>query len=118
MLTVSDCLEKFAPSVTRKSRLKKRGQFIYNKEIAEAKQVRRQLERNCNKYRREIDRQLLKAQRNRIRSMAKKHKAHRISLKLEKSNPRQLFVVNQSCLPIPENKRSGLHECVAEHTAT
>ena len=88
---LSDGLEKFAPSVTRKSRLKKRGQFIYNKEIAEAKQVRTQLERNCNKYRREIDRQLLKAQRNRIRSMAKKHKAHRISLKLENSNPRKLF---------------------------
>ena len=36
---LSDGLEKFAPSVTRKSRLKKRGQFIYNKEIAEAKQA-------------------------------------------------------------------------------
>ena len=73
----SDGLEKFAPSVTLNSGLKKRGQFTYNKEIAEAKQVRRQLERNCNKYRLEIDRQLLKAQRNRIRSMAKKRKAHR-----------------------------------------
>ena len=58
---LSDGLEKFAPSVTRKSRLKKRGQFFYNTEIAEAKQVRRQLERNCKKHRREINRQLLNA---------------------------------------------------------
>ena len=92
----SDGLKKFAPSVTHKSRLKERGQFIYNKEIAEAKQLRRQLERNCNKRRREIDRQLLKAQRYRIRSMAKKHKTHKISFKLAKSNPCQLFEQNKS----------------------
>ena len=40
---LSDGLEKFAPSVTLKSGLKKCGQFTYNKDIAEAKQVRRQL---------------------------------------------------------------------------
>ena len=52
---LSDGLDEFAPSVTRKSRMKKRGKFVYNQEIAEAKQIRRQLERQCRKSKREID---------------------------------------------------------------
>ena len=40
--------------------------------------------------------------------MAKKHKAHRISLKLEKSNPRQLFEqVNSLSAPLVRYLPSG-----------
>ena len=45
----SDGLDEFAPSVTWKSRLKKRGNFVYNKDIAEAKQFGQRLERQCGK---------------------------------------------------------------------
>ena len=66
---LSDGLDEFAPSVTRKSRLKKRGKFVYNKDIAEAKQIRRQLERQCRKHKREIDKQMLKSQRYKVRHL-------------------------------------------------
>ena len=45
-----DSLDEFAASVTRKSRLKKLGKFVYHKDIVEAKQFGQQLERQCGKY--------------------------------------------------------------------
>ena len=88
---LSDSLDKFTPSVTRKSRMKKRGKFVYNKEIAEAKQIRRQLERQCRKSKCEIDKQMLKSQQYKVRHLALKQKAQRIMSKMSKGNSRHLF---------------------------
>lgn len=82
--------------------------FIYNKELASAKQIRRRLERKFAKTKLVIDQQLLKAQRYRIRKMSLQQKAKVVRNKLEIGNTKQLFeTVKSLSVPITQTLPNG-----------
>ena len=97
---LDDGLNTFAPSSIRKSKKKHRNNFVYDKEVAEAKTDRRKLERKARASNSVIDKQLLKAQRYKVRKLAQKSKARIIRRKLERGNSKQLFTTVKS-LSVP-----------------
>ena len=51
---VSDSVDEFAPVSQRKTKKKRRSNYVFDQEISEAKQVRRQLERQYRKNKLEV----------------------------------------------------------------
>ena len=101
-------LDEFAPSSVRKSRKQNRSKFVYDKEVAEAKQVRRQLERKVRSSNSEIAKQMLKAQRYKVRKLAQKSQAMIIRNKLKNGNAKQLFsTVKSLSVPVTRTLPSG-----------
>ena len=85
-------VDRFAPVVIRKTTKKKSPRYKYDPVVAEAKSVRRQLERKFRKSGLEIDRQLLKGQRLVVRKLAHQSKARYFQSKISAcSTTRQLF---------------------------
>ena len=88
---LSDDLDQFAPSVSRKTKKKRRSDFIYSREVSDAKRLRRGYERQYRKHGREIDKQLLKSQRYKVRDLALKQKAGYVKNKIAAGNCKVLF---------------------------
>ena len=67
-----DGLDKFAPCSTRLTNTAKSKLYKYDRSVAEAKAIRRKLERIAVKSNQVVDKQLLKAQRYKVRKLALK----------------------------------------------
>ena len=72
---VASSLDEFAPVSKRKTKNKKRSNFVYSKEVDHAKRIRRQSERQYRKAPTEIHKQLLKTQINKVRNLGLKCRA-------------------------------------------
>ena len=81
-------MDGIAPVSKRKTKKKVRSNFVHLKEVADAKQIRRQYERQFAKTKSEIEKQLLRFQINHVRSLALKHRAQVVKRKLSSGDPK------------------------------
>ena len=95
---VSDSVDEFAPVSQRKTKKKRRSNYVFDQEISEAKQVRRQLERQYRKNKLEVYRQMLKSQVFKVRDLVLKHKARVVRNKLSTGSPKELFAQVRSLI--------------------
>ena len=81
-------MDGIAPVSRRKLKKKVRSNFVHLKEVADAKQIRRQYERQFTKTKSEIEKQLLRFQINHVRSLALTHRAQVVKGKLSSGDPK------------------------------
>ena len=94
---IQDSVNKFAPCTMRKTSKPKSNKYKYVAEIADAKQLRRALERKYLKTKTEVDKQLLKAQREVVRKLVDHHRSLYYQDKiLSDQSPGQLFKIVRS----------------------
>ena len=99
---LSDSLDKFAPISRRKTSKQKSHKYRYVPEIADAKRVRRAIERQYIKDKSEINKQQLKAQTEVVRKLVDYHRSVYYQDKiLSDQSPRQLFKIIQSLTTKP-----------------
>ena len=94
---LKNSVNKFAPVTIRKTSKHKSHKYKYVAEIANAKQLRRALERKYLKNKSEVNKQLLNAQKEVVRKLVDHHRALYYQDKiLSDQSPRQLFKIVQS----------------------
>ena len=86
-----DGLDKFAPCSTRLTNTAQSKLYKYDRSVAEAKAIRRKLERIAVKSNQVVDKQLLKAQRYKVRKLALKSQGRHIRRKIERGGTKQCF---------------------------
>ena len=88
-----DGLDKFARCSTRLTSTAKSKSYKYDRSVAEAKAIRRKFGTKLNqiKSNQVVDKQLLKAQRYRVRKLALKSQGRHIRRKIERGGTKQCF---------------------------